>query len=70
VYRPSSRKSYLDADEIRTISRICGEAAHALGYVDSDFESLPPQSADKVKTSVRLRRTLESIERRLPRLRN
>ncbi len=65
VYRPSSRKSFLDADEIEVISEICGEAANALGYSDADFEAAPPRDPSKVKTSVRILWKLENVGRRL-----
>lgn len=70
VYRPSSRKQFLDAEEIAIISDICGEAAHALGYMDSDFEAAPPGSPSNVKRSVRMLWKLESVGRRLTGLRS
>jgi hypothetical protein len=70
VYRPSSRKRFLDDDEISVISEICGEAAHALGYSDPDFEAGPPRNPGEVKPLVRMRWKLESVGRRLTGLRS
>jgi len=41
-----SRKQYLTDVEIRTVSAICGELAHALGYEDDSFSSSPPEYPD------------------------
>jgi hypothetical protein len=43
IRRPESRKPYLSAAELRITGSICGELAHALGYEDDDFQSLPPE---------------------------
>jgi len=65
IYRSKSRKSYLDSSEVELISQICGEAARSLGYEDPDFHCNPPEYANKVIFSVRVRRKLARIFRRL-----
>ena len=61
IHPPRSRKGYLTRSEIRTVSALCGELAHALGYEDADFHPAPPEPLG-MGLRKRVRRT---IRRRL-----
>ena len=65
IYAPKSRKSFLDPSEIELIGRHCGEIARSLGYEDTDFKILPPAYAEKMEPSIRLRRKITRLVRRL-----
>jgi hypothetical protein len=68
VYKPDSRKSLLDPNDIAVINRICGEAASAIGYDDHDLRPAPPLYANRLATAERVRRKFARIGRRLPML--
>jgi hypothetical protein len=63
VYRSTSRKAFLDAQQIEMIGRICGEAAHAVGYVDDNFRPDAPEYPEQLKASVRFRRKTRRLIR-------
>jgi len=65
VYRTSSRKSFLDRAEIDLIVAICGEVAHAIGYMDEDFSPGKPAYPRNVKPAVKLARRTKRLLRRL-----
>ena len=63
VYRSTTRKSFLDDRQIDLIGRICGEAAHAVGYVDDDFRPYAPEYPEQVKVSIKLARKTKRLLR-------
>ena len=65
IYQATSRKQYLDTAEITLVAAHCGEAALALGYEDTDIQSRPPSRVTRIRPSVRLRRKLTRLRRRL-----
>jgi len=67
VYRSTTRKSFLDQQQIDLIRRVCGEAAHAVGYVDADFRPGAPEYPEQVRASVKFKRRLKRLVRKLMR---
>lgn len=65
IYRPESRKSYLDTGEKKLISDQCGEIAKSLGYDDHEFRFFPPFELEKMKPAVRLKKKVNRIFKRI-----
>lgn len=63
VYRSATRKPFLDEQQVDLIRRICGEAAHAVGYVDDDFRPGVPEYPGQIKASVRFARKTRRLLR-------
>ena len=64
VYRASSRKSFLDRAEVDLVAAVCGEVAHAIGYMDEDFKPRRPDYPGNVKPSVKAARRTRRLLRR------